>query len=90
MNGAGWAKWVDIWHSRSSETKIRRHRGERPKAERFRLTGGGCKGHPIVVVGVGGPFVVFVSNYPQHVGFMLLILPSVLDRLEAVLECHSG
>jgi hypothetical protein len=46
-------------------------------------------GHPIVVIGAIGPFVVLVSNYPQHVGFMLLILPSALDRLEGVLKCNS-
>ena len=57
--------------------------------KRIRLISGSRRGHPIVVIGVGGPFVVFVSNYPQHVGFMLLILPSALDRLEGVLECHS-
>jgi hypothetical protein len=43
----------------------------------------------IVVIGDDSPFVGFGADYPQHVGFTLLIRPSAPDRLEGVLVRHS-
>ena len=37
-----------------------------------------------------GPFVGFGTDYPQDVGFTLLILRSAPDRLEVAMECHSS
>jgi hypothetical protein len=66
-----------------------RSSSEHLTAERFRLISGLRKGHPIVAIGAGGPFVGLVSNYPQHVGFTLLILPLEPDRLGSALVRHS-
>jgi hypothetical protein len=88
MNGVGWAGGVIPAHTGVLRTGNSRAEG-RWRSKNVRLIREAPRGVPLWWFGDGGPFVGFGTDYPQQVGFTLLIPVFPADRLKGELVRHS-